>query len=107
MEVSAIFKITESNEGAQTLVIIDGQLLGESVITAENYCIQALASGKAISLVLRDVSVIDDSGRRMLHRLAQCGVRLHGMGLYTSHIVKTLRRDAGGSRTSASNRIDG
>jgi hypothetical protein len=86
-----MFRITDAIEGAQTLVIIDGQLLGEYVLVAENYCTQALTSGKAISIVLRDVSVIDDRGRNMLRRLARRGVRLHGTGLYTSHIVKTLQ----------------
>jgi hypothetical protein len=86
-----VFRITEGVEGAQILIIIDGQLLGEYVLVAENYCTQALTSGKAISIILRDVSVIDDGGRNMLRRLARRGVRLHGTGLYTSHIVKTLQ----------------
>jgi hypothetical protein len=95
-----MFRISEAIEGAQTLVIIDGQLLGEYVLVADNYCTQALTSGKAISIVLRDVSVIDDRGRNMLRRLARRGVRLQGTGLYTSHIVKTLQ-DAAGACDSA------
>ena len=89
-----MFRITESLQGAEILVVIDGHLLGEYVLVAENYCMQALNSGKAISIVLRDVSVVDDAGRNMLRRLARRGVRLHGTGLYTSHMVKTLQQAA-------------
>jgi hypothetical protein len=89
-----MFRITESIQGAETLVFIDGHLLGEYLLVAENYCTQALTSGKAISVVLRDVSVIDDGGRNLLLRLARKGVRLRGTGLYTSHIVKTLQEAA-------------
>ncbi|HET8546617.1 MAG TPA: hypothetical protein VFL57_01360 [Bryobacteraceae bacterium] len=89
-----MFRITERIQGAQTLVIIDGQLRGEYAQVAENYCMQALRSGKVISIVLREVSVIDDGGRNMLRTLAGRGVTLHGTGLYTSHLVKTLQKGA-------------
>ena len=91
-----------NEEGAQTLVIIDGQLLGDYVLAAENYCSLALASGKTISIVLQDVSVIDDGARNMLRGLVRRGVRLHGTGLYTSHIVKVLQEGVDALRRSRS-----
>jgi hypothetical protein len=47
--------------------------------------------GREISIVLRDVPRIDDGGLNMLRRLVRCGVRLHGNGVYASHMVKTLQ----------------
>ncbi|MCE5310934.1 MAG: hypothetical protein LLG20_25105 [Acidobacteriales bacterium] len=49
-------------------------------------------------MFLRDVSVIDAAGRDLLRRLVGQGVRLLGSGVYTSHLVKSLR-DARGRKT--------
>lgn len=74
------------------MVSIDGQLLAEYVPLAEDCCSQAIAAGKAVTLVLHDVSAIDEAGRSMLLRLAARGVRLCGSGIYTGHIIRTLQR---------------
>ncbi len=77
------------------MVNIDGQLLGDSVQVAEDYCRQALAAGKHVRVHLRDVSDIDDRGRDFLLSLARQGVVLDASGVYTSHLVKSVRRSLG------------
>lgn len=71
---------------------IDGQLLGDYVRLAEEYCSKALSSGKPLCVYLRNVSAIDQAGREFLSRLAARGIRLLASGVYTSHVVKTLKR---------------
>jgi hypothetical protein len=89
---TAILRISEDKTSVQTLIIFDGQLRGECVPVAEDYCTEALALGKKISIVLRNVPGIDDGGLNMLRRFVRRGVRLHGTGLYASHMVKTLQQ---------------
>ncbi|MEN6605112.1 MAG: hypothetical protein ABFD86_22110 [Bryobacteraceae bacterium] len=64
----------------------------------EECCLKALLSGRPLRVFLRDVSVIDAAGRDLLRRLVGQGVRLLGSGVYTSHLVKSLR-DARGRKT--------
>lgn len=72
---------------------IDGQLVGDYVRLAEDCCSQALSGGKPVSVFLRDVSAIDEAGRKLLSRLAGLGVRLIASGVYMSHLIKSLQRE--------------
>ncbi len=66
-------------------------MLAECIEITEALCTTALAEGRGVCLVLRDVSAIDPAGRELLARLAEQGVRLEGFGLYMSHLVSKLR----------------
>jgi hypothetical protein len=87
-----------------TVVNIDGQLVGEYVHVAEACCSQALSGGTPVSVFLRDVSAIDEAGRKLLRSLALKGVRLLASGIYTSQLVKTLQRDGDAERAADSAR---
>ena len=82
--------MSQNKDRFGTVVSIDGQLVGDYVHVAEDCCSQALAGGKPVRVVLRDVSAIDEAGRDLLRRLAEKGVRLLASGVYTSHLVKCL-----------------
>lgn len=88
------FRISQTKGCSGTVVNIDGQLVGDSVQIAKAFCSQALSSGESVCVFLRDVSVIDEAGRNLLRHLAEQGIRLLASGVYTSHIVKSLQRDA-------------
>jgi len=87
----AIFRVSQTRNRSGTVLNIDGQLAGDSVRVIEECCSQALAAGGPVCLFLRDVSAIDDAGHALLRRLAGQGVRLQASGVYTSHLIKTLR----------------
>jgi hypothetical protein len=75
----------------QISVTIDGQLSADCVDLVETCCDEALADGKEIDLVLRDVRSVDETGRGLLRRLAAKGVHLVGNGVYTSYLIESLR----------------
>jgi hypothetical protein len=56
----------------------------------EACCNQAVSTGKAVRLFLRDVSAVDRAGRDLLRRLAVKGVRLLAKGVYTSYLIRGL-----------------
>jgi len=91
-----VFRISRADEAFRTIVTVDGQLLGDSVVVVEKCCDQALAAGRVVHLFLRDVSTVDRAGRALLGRLAGRGVRLLAEGVYNSYLVGALRQDVRG-----------
>jgi hypothetical protein len=93
-----ILRVNQAQNRFGTVVNVYGQLVGDYVQVVEDCCLKALLNGKPVRVFLRDVSVIDTAGRDLLRRLSEQGVRLLGSGVYTSHLVKSLR-DARGRKT--------
>ncbi|MGA2118182.1 MAG: hypothetical protein ABSH56_25950 [Bryobacteraceae bacterium] len=93
-----MFWLSKAEERTRSVVTIDGQLSGDDIEAVETCCDQAIATGKPVDLVLRDVSTIDEAGRALLRRLAARSVRLLASGVYTSYIVQALTptKDGGG-----------
>jgi hypothetical protein len=94
---AAIFRIEQVDGRRRPLVIIEGRLAGEYVGVAESCCDKALAGGRGLGVLLKDVTMIDDAGRSLLRRLAARGVRLRGSGVYTAYVLRELMRAAGAS----------
>jgi len=86
-----VFRLDKKIAGAGINVTIDGQLSADCVSVIETCCDEALANGKGIDLVLRDVPSVDEAGCALLRRLAAKGVRLIGNGVYTSYLVESLK----------------
>ena len=90
---SAVIRILTTDDPHANIITIDGQLVGEYADAIEASIQQARQDGKPVQLFLRDVSNIDEHGRRLLSRLAAQGVRLSASGLYSSYIVSTFGRE--------------
>ncbi len=73
------------------LITIDGELSCEYVDFVDHCCEQASAGGKPIHVLLRDVSLIDESGRHLLSRLAAKGFSLRANGIYNRHLINECR----------------
>jgi hypothetical protein len=86
-----VIRITTADKPAQTIVIIDGELLSGSIKAVEACCNEALSKGKPVQLLLHDVSIIDQGGRELLCRMAAMGIELKATGVYTSYVVDALR----------------
>ena len=86
-----MFRLDKKIAGAGVNVTIDGQLSVDCINLVETCCDEALADGKRIDLVLRDVRDVDESGQALLRRLAAKGVHLIGNGVYTSYLVRSLK----------------
>lgn len=89
-----MLRITGTSNPARTLIRLDGALTAEFVSLAEQYCLEALRSGRRVELLLRQVTAIDQAGQELLVRLARQGVRLRALGLYLSELLKRIRRSA-------------
>jgi hypothetical protein len=82
-----MIRVMTADKPTQTEIIVDGKLSGEGVELVETLCNEAISNGKPVRLYLRDVSLIDESGRALLGRLRTRGISLKGAGLYSSYVV--------------------
>jgi len=92
-------------EESHVLVTIDGQLTGEYVEVVEQCCEQAGTGRKPVHLLLRDVSLVDQSGRRLLQRLAATGVCLRANGVYNSHLIHECNPGSGPATAKVAARL--
>jgi hypothetical protein len=83
-----MFKASTVEQASHVLVTIDGELSNEYVESVNHCCEQALRSGKPVHLLLRDVSVIDEAGRRFLTQAAARGVYLRANGIYNRYVIR-------------------
>ena len=90
-----MIRILTTNDPHANIVTIDGQLVGDYVDAVESSIHEAGGQGKPVHVFLRDVSNIDEHGRRLLARLAVQGVEVSASGLYSSYIVSGFRREPG------------
>ncbi len=85
-----MFRLSKAEERSRTVVSIDGQLSEDCAQVVETCCDQAMARGKPVRLLLRDVTAVDQAGRALLRRLAAKGIGLLAKGVYTSYVVRAL-----------------
>ncbi len=83
-----MFRVNTVDEGSHVLITIDGQLSAAYVEFVDHCCGRASAAGKPVQLLLRDVSLVDEVGCRLLRRLAANGVCLRANGLHNSLLIR-------------------
>ena len=85
-----MFRASTREDQSRVLITIDGQLSSEYVEFVDRCCEQAMAGGRRVHVLLRDVCLIDDAGRRLLCSLAAKGVTLAAKGIYNRHVISQL-----------------
>lgn len=85
--------LTDENAKAVT-VTIDGRLVTDYIEAVESSVHQAKGKQRPVHLFLRDVSEIDDDGRKLLSRMAEKGVELNANGLYSTYVVAEILRES-------------
>ena len=78
-------------ENDEYVITVDGTLSNGSIEPVQASCMEALSKGKQVRLHLRDVSAIDEGGRKMLQELAGRGIDLKANGLYSAYIVDEIQ----------------
>ncbi|MGB9604637.1 MAG: hypothetical protein ACP5U2_18040 [Bryobacteraceae bacterium] len=91
-----MLRISESRNGEQTTVQINGGLVGEYARLTEQCCARTLAAGRRVRVLLRHLTAIDEAGRQLLAALVRRGVKLQALDLYSKELLRVIRRSAGG-----------
>lgn len=79
--------VTDSSPDALTL-LLEGQLIGESVDEFDLSCEQALVDGRRLTLDLAGVSFIDRKGVAFFHRLATRNVSIVNCSGFVAELLK-------------------
>lgn len=100
-----MFRIFTTNEPGAITLTVDGQLTGDYVDVVMKSVEQAIAACASICLFLRDVSFIDERGRKLLVNLAAKGVRLTARGVYSSFVVGQVAPDPARQGSGAAKKL--
>ncbi len=96
-----MFRVSQEKKRGRTVITVDGELSGDQTGVVETCCGQAMANGKPVHLLLRDVSTVDRAGCALLGRLAAQGVSILAQGVYTSYLVASLLPGGKGAPSAA------
>ena len=91
-KVEAVLHLSQSEGRSHVTIQLNGGLVGEYARLAEQCCLEALAAGKRVQVLLRQVTAVDEAGRQLLSSLMGRGVRLRAVDLYCKELLKAIRR---------------
>ncbi|HEV2489233.1 MAG TPA: TolC family protein [Candidatus Acidoferrales bacterium] len=87
-----MMKATIKSDGAQTTVVVEGQIAGPWVGELERAWndLRPSEGSRTITIELKDVTFIDDTGKLLLRRMAGEGATLRGAGCFTAAILNSI-----------------
>jgi hypothetical protein len=87
-----MLKITAHDDGSRAVLELEGSLAGPWVDELKE-CWERMANGnKPITAVLKEVSYVDDAGRRMLTEMHRRGVEFVAGGCMISAIIDEIQK---------------
>ena len=96
-----MFRISTNRLSEQVECIVDGDLSIDCTCAIERLCLEARRAAEPVTIRLRDVQTVSQTGRDFLIGLIRAGTRVVGSGLYTSYLVEECRRNAASSHRTA------
>ena len=85
-----MLRITVQEDGAVWRLHLAGRLAGVWVDETENIWHSAKTCGKQVEIEMREVTGIDEAGRRLLRAMNQAGARLVANGVAMKALVEEL-----------------
>jgi hypothetical protein len=85
-----MLRITVQEDGAVWRLHLAGRLAGAWVAETENTWRSALVSGKGVEIDMREVTWIDEAGRRLLQAMNQAGARFIAKGVAMEALVEEI-----------------
>jgi hypothetical protein len=85
-----MLRITVQNDGTVWRLHLAGRLASVWVDETENIWHSAQPCGKQVEIDMRDVTGIDEAGRRLLRAMNQAGARLIAKGVAMEALVEEI-----------------
>lgn len=86
-----MFRLNSAHKRGGTYLSIEGDLKAEGVGAIESTCLEALADGSHVTVILRNVTEIDADGLAFLRRLVLTSARVQAIGIYSRYILKNIK----------------
>ena len=87
---TGMLRITLQEDGTLWRLHLAGRLAGAWVAETENTWRTALVSGRRVEIDIKEVTGLDEAGRRLLRTMNQEGARLIAKGLAMKAIVEEI-----------------
>jgi anti-anti-sigma regulatory factor len=87
-----MLKITTHNDPGQTSFELEGRLTGAWVEELKTCWQQAAAANQQVRVRLKEVTFVDESGRKLLADMHRQGVTLAAEGCMTKAIIEEIMR---------------
>jgi anti-anti-sigma regulatory factor len=87
-----MLKITSHSDPARTLFELEGRLLGAWVEELKTCWQQAAAANQQVAVRLKEVTFIDEAGRKLLADMHRQGVTLAAEGCMMKAIIEDIIR---------------
>jgi hypothetical protein len=85
-----MLRITVQEEGSLRRLQLSGRLVGAWVAETENTWRSVPASGGPVEIDMREVTGVDEAGRRLLRAMNQAGVRFIAKGVAMEALVEEI-----------------
>ncbi len=86
-----MFRLDRAHKRSGTYLSIEGDLKSEGVGAIESACLEALAEGAPVTVILRNVTEIDADGFAFLRRLLLTKARVQAIGIYSKYILGNIK----------------
>lgn len=86
-----VFRLNKTYKRSGTYLSIEGDLKSEGVGAIESACLEALADGAQVTVILRNVIEIDADGFAFLKRLVLTKARVQAIGIYAQYILRNIK----------------
>jgi ABC-type transporter Mla MlaB component len=87
-----MLRVTSQVNGAETILIIEGKLVGPWVTELASCWHAAVARSSQVVVKLSSVSFIDEAGRRLLAEMHLLGTKMIAEECLTRSIIETITR---------------
>ena len=96
-----MLRITVQEDGSLWRLHLAGKLAGAWVAETENTWRSAPISGRRLEIDIREVTWIDEAGRRLLQAMNQAGARLIAKGVAMEALVEEIAREPARRRSDS------
>jgi len=90
-----VFRLDKELGERRARLTFDGEISTECIESLERCCEEEFRDGRAVDLILRDITGVDEAGQALLRRLAARGVCLFANGVYVSYLLDNIRGNVG------------
>ena len=101
-----MMRATAERDAGNTRILVEGRIAGPWVNELEHFWTQLHASegSRIITIELKDVTFIDEAGKKLLREMAEGGAAIRGGDCFTSAILDSILPDSRKVSSSASAR---
>jgi len=86
-----VLRVQRSERNRGVCLTLEGELRSKSVAAAESACLEALANHSRVTVIVKNVSEIDEDGYAFLKRLVMTRAQVRAIGIFSKYVLENTR----------------